>query len=237
MSAVIAAPVAAGGAVPVKRGKKKLLIMIAGVLALVLVLGAGTVVYLKKRAAHAAAEAVNDEDGGSTVGAAAETSSHEAMSPPTYLPLDPFVVNLADREADRYAQVGITLEVESSVAADQMRAYMPAIRNAILMVITRKTSRELLDPMGKEQLADEIAREAVRPMGIEIAAQQPVTAAPALPEASAVMALPASAAMPASGAATMLAAAAASHPKKAKPRGPVTKNPIRHVNFSSFIIQ
>ena len=46
----------------------------------------------------------------------------------------------------------------------------PAIRNAILMVITPTRRRsELLDPMEQEQLADEIMREAVRPMGIEIA--------------------------------------------------------------------
>jgi flagellar FliL protein len=247
MSAVIADRVATAGAVPVKRGKKKLLMMIAAALALVLVLGGGTVVYLKKRAAHAAAEAANDDDGASTAAAAAEASGHDASSPPTYLPLDPFVVNLADRESDRYAQVGITLEVESSVVADQMRAYMPAIRNAILMVITRKTSRELLDPMGKEQLADEIAREAVRPMGIEIATPQPVTAAPepvlaaatvaasAAPAASASASATTTAA--ASGAAKMLVADAASHPKKARPRGPATRNPIRHVHFSSFIIQ
>jgi flagellar FliL protein len=218
MSAVIADPAAAGGAVPVKRGKKKLLIIVAAFLVVVLALGTGTVVYLKKRAAHAAAEA--DEDSGNAPStAAAEGAGHEGMSPPTYLPLDPFVVNLADREADRYAQVGITLEVESSVVADQMRAYMPSIRNAILMVITRKSSRELLDPMGKEQLADEIAREAVRPMGIEIAAPEPVT-----PAASGVMAT-SGASMP---------SAAPPHPKK---KLAATKNPIRHVHFSSFIIQ
>jgi flagellar FliL protein len=237
MSAVIADPAAAGGAVPFKRGKKKLLIMVAAALALVLVLGGGAVVYLKKRAAHAAAEAAAaDDDGTGTATATADAAGHDGhdgMSPPTYLPLDPFVVNLADKEADRYAQVGITLEVESSVFADQMRGYMPSIRNAILMVITRKTSRELLEPMGKEQLADEIAREAVRPMGIEIAAPQPITPAP-MAEAAAT-ALPASAAMAASGAA--MVADAASHPKKAKAHGPVTRNPIRHVHFSSFIIQ
>ena len=237
MSAVIADPAPAGGAVPFKRGKKKLLIMVAAALALVLALGGGAVVYLKKRAAHAAAEATAaDDDGTGTATATADAGGHDghdSMSPPTYLPLDPFVVNLADKEVDRYAQVGITLEVESSVFAEQMRGYMPSIRNAILMVITRKTSRELLEPMGKEQLADEIAREAVRPMGIEIAAPQPITAAPT-GEAS-TAALPASAATAASGA--VLVANAAVHPKKAKPHGPVTKNPIRHVHFSSFIIQ
>ena len=218
MSAVIADP-AAGGAVPVKRGKKKLLVVIAAFLVVVLALGAGTVVLLKKRAAHAA-EANADDDGGTATSTAAnaEAAAHDALTPPTYLPLDPFVVNLADKEADRYAQVGITLEVESSVMADQMRAYMPSIRNAILMVITRKSSRDLLDPMGKEQLADEIAREAVRPMGIDIAAP---TVTPVADAAAA------------SGVEKTVAAGPA-HPKK---RGMVTKNPIRHVHFSSFIIQ
>jgi flagellar FliL protein len=220
MSAVIADPAAAGGAVPVKRGKKKLLIMVAAVLVVVLGLGAGTIVYLKKKAAHAAAEATAEEDGGTnTTAANAEAASHDALTPPTYLPLDPFVVNLADKDADRYAQVGITLEVDSTPIAEQMRAYMPSIRNAILMVITRKTSRELLDSMGKEQLADEIAREAVRPMGIEIAAPQPVTVA-----AEAM----------ASGTEKTTAASA---PLLAKKKSVVTKNPIRHVHFSSFIIQ
>lgn len=239
MSAVIADPAAAGGAVPVKRGKKKLLIMAAAALAVALALGGGTVVYLKKKA-HAAAEAAAaDEDGGSTASAApAEAGGHDNTSPPTYLPLDPFVVNLADRETDRYAQVGITLEVESTVVAEQMRAYMPAIRNAILMVITRKSSRDLLEPMGKEQLADEIAREAVRPMGIEIAAPTPVTLAPAaaLPASAAAEGQPASAvavAMVASGAMPALPVLAA----KKKPHGAAVKNPIRHVHFSSFIIQ
>jgi flagellar FliL protein len=222
MAAVIADPAAAGGAVPVKRGKKKLLIMVAAALAVVLVLGAGTIVYLKKRAAHAAAAEV-DEDGptANSTAANAEAAAHDALTPPTYLPLDPFVVNLADKETDRYAQVGITLEVDSSVVADQMRAYMPSIRNAILMVITRKTSRELLDAMGKEQLADEIAREAVRPMGIDIAAPQPVTLAPE--------------AIPASGL-PMVASDAAAPAKRVSLRG-LTRNPIRHVHFSSFIIQ
>jgi flagellar FliL protein len=227
MSAVIADPAALGDAVPVKRGKKKLLVIVAAALAFALAAGGGTIVYLKKRAAHAAAAAAEAGEEGSAAtneASAGASAKPDAMSPPTYLPLDPFVVNLADRDVDRYAQIGITLEVESSVFADQMRGYMPAIRNAILMIITRKTSKDLLGSSGKEELADEIMRAAVRPMGIEIAAPEPVTpaAAPA-PEAS--------------GAEATAASAAASMPKKAKKRIGTTRNPIQHVHFSSFIIQ
>ena len=211
MSAVIAAD--AAGAVPAKGGKKKLLVIVAVAVVVLLLLGAGTVVILKKRAAaHAAAQA---DDDSTAVSAAKAEKSHESMGPPTYLPLDPFIVNLADRDSERYAQIGITLEIENSVMAEQMRGYMPSIRNAILMVITRKSSKDLLDPHGKEELADEIAREAVRPMGIEIAAPLPVTSASA-------------------------ASAGAGHEDvvvSTKRHGPAVKNPIRHVNFSSFIIQ
>ena len=211
MSAVIAAD--AAGAAPAKGGKKKLLVFVAVAVVVLLLLGAGTVVILKKRAAAQAAAQADDD--GTAVSAAKAEKSHESMGPPTYLPLDPFVVNLADRDSDRYAQIGITLEIENSVTADRMRAYMPSIRNAILMVITRKSSKDLLDPHGKEELADEIAREAVRPMGIEIAAPLPVTSA--------------SGAAPGPGHADVVVSTTR--------RGPAVKNPIRHVNFSSFIIQ
>ena len=231
MSAVIADPAAAGGAVPVKRGKKKLLILVAAVLAVALAAGGAGVWYLKKKAAHAAAEAAGDETTSAEMAHAA--GKPDARTPPTYLPLDPFVINLADKEADRYAQIGITLEVESPAFADQMKGYMPAVRNTILMIIAHKTSRELLGRAGKEELADEIMREAVRPMGIEIATPEPVTAAP--------VAVAIAASVPAEGASGVEKAqdeAAPIKPKKVirKP-GETTRNPVQHVHFSSFIIQ
>lgn len=220
MSAVMAEPVA--NAAPIRRPRKKILIVGAVVLALVLALGAGTVVFLKQRAARAAAAA--DEE----VAAEQAGSSHvDAKGVPVYLPLDPFVVNLADREADRYAQIGITFEVESGAAGDHIKAYMPAIRNAILLVLANKTSKELLNREGKEQLAQEILREAARPMGIEVVTPEPVTPAPGESVASA--------AGPASAVAVASAASAKAKAARRNLNGP--RNPIQHVHFSSFIIQ
>src|SRR6185369_12807120 len=76
--------------------------------------------------------------------------------------------NLADRDAERFAQIGITLELEDPKFADELKAYMPAIRNGVLMVLAHKTSAQMLGRKGKEALAAEIMREAVRPLGIEI---------------------------------------------------------------------
>ena len=209
MSAVMANP--AVDAPVTRRPKKKLIVIGAAVLALVLALGAGAVVFLKQRAAHAAAAA--DEDAASSESSTPATAT-ATKGAPFYLPLDPFIVNLADREADRYAQIGITFEVENSMTGDQIKAYMPAIRNAVLMILANKTSKDLLNREGKEQLALEIQREAVRPMGIEIAGPEPVTTA-------------------AGASAADVAPSAKSKPHR---RGEA-RNPIQHVHFSSFIIQ
>ena len=218
MSAVMAEP-AVDDAPVIRRPKKKLIVIAAAVLALLLALGAGTIVFLKQRAARAAAggdEEVSSAEPSSPVAAAT------AKGVPFYLPLDPFIVNLADREADRYAQIGITFELESSMSGDQIKAYMPAIRNAILLILANKSSKDLLNREGKEQLALEIQREAVRPMGIEVALPEPVTPAPA---------------SGASASASAIAADAASAKAKPRRRSDMPRNPIQHVHFSSFIIQ
>jgi flagellar FliL protein len=221
----------AAEAAPTRRPGKKILVVAAAVLALVVALGAGAVAFLKQRAAHAAAAAAvaTEEEAG-----AAESTAGSHVDPknvPIYLPLDPFIVNLADRDADRYAQIGMTFELDSNASGEQIKAYMPAIRNAILLVLANKTSKELLSREGKELLAQEIVREAARPMGIEVVAPEPVSPAPTETETGAV----AGASAPASAVAV---ASAASARAKALRRNPnAQRNPIQHVHFSSFIIQ
>jgi flagellar protein FliL len=222
MSAVMAEP--AADAAPARRPRKKILIVGAIVLVLVASLAAGAVVFLKQRAARAAA---GDEEPTAAEASTAATAQHvDPKTAPIYLPLDPFVVNLADREADRYAQIGITFELESNGAGEQIKAYMPAIRNAILMILANKTSKELMFREGKELLAQEILREAARPMGIDVVAPEPVTAGAGES---------ASAAASGAAAATSGAATAASKPKAR--RTGAQRNPILRVHFSSFIIQ
>ena len=256
----------------VKSGKKKLILI--GVIALVVLalVGGGVAYWLKKRAAHAAELAVEEEGGGKALAEHKVDPSH----PPTFLPLEPFVVNLADRDADRYAQIGITLELESPAFAEQMKGFMPAVRNAILMVIAHKSAKELLDRSGKEELADEILREAGRPMGIEVDPPlrlkevvvtriEPISTSAAPSASSSASAPPAAmaqapaaagesasaSAMAAASAAVAVSAvvhvanlAAAPHTETPKAHGDASKvhgdassGPIRHVHFSSFIIQ
>lgn len=190
------------------KGKKKLIILVAAVLLLVAGGGAGALVYVKKKAAEAAAAAAEEEDGAPVVHKL--DAKHGAGAPPTFLPLEPFIVNLADKETDRYAQIGITLEIEDPKTADLLKAYMPAIRNGILMVLAHKNSAELLERKGKEALAAEIMRETVRPLGIEIEPPQ---------------------------AEEEKADDDAKPKKKRKKSAAAVDNPVKHVHFSNFIIQ
>jgi flagellar protein FliL len=160
-----AAAATAADAAP-KKGNKKLLIIILAVVLVLVLGGGGAALFLMKRASDkAAAEAAGDEGGGAKTVAHAKV---DPSKPPAFVPLDPFVVNLADRDSDRYAQIGITLQVDDVKFGEQMKPFMPAIRNNILMVLAHKQAADLQGRENKEKLAEEIAREAVRPMGIEI---------------------------------------------------------------------
>ena len=204
-----AAPTAdASVAPPAKKGKKKLIVIALLVVVLLAVAGGAALFLLKKKA---------PVDGDEADAPAAHAPAHAAIDPkhpPTFLPLDPFVVNLADKDADRYAQIGITLEVDDAKFADQMKTYMPAIRNGVLMILAHKSSQELLQRSGKEMLAGQIQREAARTMGIEIEEPDAEDAADSHD----------------------------TEPKpktkgKRKPKRAVPDNPVRKVHFSNFIIQ
>ncbi|HEY9237196.1 MAG TPA: flagellar basal body-associated FliL family protein [Burkholderiaceae bacterium] len=216
MSAAAAPTVNAGAAVPAKKGKKKLIIIAVAVLLVLLIAAGGAALVLKKRsAAQAAADA---DEAGTAVATESHAAKPDLKHPPTFLPLDPFVVNLADKDADRYAQVGITIEVVDAKFAEQMKLFMPAIRNGILMILAHKDSKELLERSGKELLAAEILRDASRTMGIEVAAPEPVAVKKADAEAGADDEV-----VPVK--------------KAAKKKVDAEPNPIKHVHFSNFIVQ
>ncbi len=141
---------------------KKMLIIIIGVVLVLLLGGGGAFFFISKQRAAAAAE---EEGGGEPAAAHAPAADHGAKTPPVYLPMDNLVVNLADPGGERVAQVGITLEVTDAHAADTVKTYMPAIRSGVLMLLSQRTSQDLLSPEGKQKLIDDILREASVPFG------------------------------------------------------------------------
>lgn len=187
-------------AAPAVKSKKKLIVIVA-VLA-VLILGAGTAwMVLANRHAEG-------DDGAPEHAAQAQPSK----TPPTFLPIENMVVNLADPGGDRFAQVGITLELADAKAADAVKAYMPSIRSGVLLLLSQRTTDELLTREGKEKLAADIRREVSRPLGYAVPKprKRPASRSPEDEDEAG---------------------------EEPAPRPRVDNNPVRQVLFSSFIIQ
>ena len=206
-----------------KSRKKALLAAAAGVLALSG--GGGAWWFLVHRNADGAAAA------------AREAARREAAR--MFVTLDPFVVNLADRESERYAQVGVVLEVEGPDANKRIADRMPAVRNEILLLISSKLARDLMTREGKEALASEIAMAAARPLG-----WPPAPASPASPETTKPReAKPGAAkAQDKDPKAPDQDAKAKDKDAKAKAKAttrpePPPPNPVARVHFASFIVQ
>lgn len=165
MSTAATAPAADTGAAPPAKGRKKRILIAAAILMVLAVSAAAAALLLRPRA---------DEFGDAQDGPAAAPVHAKALDPkhaPTYVPLDPFTVNLADKDTERYAQVAVTLELGDPAVADAIKAYMPAVRNNILMVLARKTAAEMTAHDGKLRLASEIRRETARGLGVEPGAE------------------------------------------------------------------
>ena len=149
-----------------KGGGKKKLIMIIVIALVVVLVGAGAAIFLLKKKAPAedGEEAADEEHSPKAV----EVAKPKPGTPPVYLPMDPFTVNLADKDSERFAQVGVTLEVVDGKTAEMIKGYLPTIRSGVLVVLSHKTSVQMLSREGKEQLQKEILAEAVRPLGFEV---------------------------------------------------------------------
>ncbi|MDH4393123.1 MAG: flagellar basal body-associated FliL family protein [Aquabacterium sp.] len=205
----MSAAAVADAAPPAKGGKKKLIIIIAAALLVVLIGGGGAFFLLKGKSAES-------EDGTEAQAEAREPApkprpKHDAKNPPMFVPLDPFTVNLADKETERYAQIGVTLEIEDAKVGEELKLYMPAIRNNILMVLSHLTSAQLLTREGKDKLALSIMYASVRPLGYDIEEETEEEAGATDGTAS---------------------------PKKKKKKKKVQPNlPVTAVHFSNFIVQ
>ncbi len=69
-----------------------------------------------------------------------------------------FIVNLADPEVTMYARVSITLELSAPEVTLEVQKREPIIRDAIIEILSNKTSSELRSPEGREQLKLELIK-------------------------------------------------------------------------------
>jgi flagellar protein FliL len=70
--------------------------------------------------------------------------------------LEPFVVNLNDPGGPKFLKVSIQLELANAPMVERAKAKTPQIRDAVITLLTSKSSESLFPPEGKLQLKDEI---------------------------------------------------------------------------------
>jgi len=153
----VSAPAAAEASAPPKAKGKKILVIVVGVVLLLVLGGAGWFFFLRSAATE------EGEDAAPAAHAAAKPAK-----PPVFLPMDNMVVNLADQGGEKFVQVGITVGVLDQHTSDAVKANLPTIRSAVLLLISQHTSDELLTKEGKEKLAHGILREVSAPLGYEV---------------------------------------------------------------------
>lgn len=133
---------------------KKMLFIIGGavlavvvVVVLVLVMGGG-----KKDGAaaksDAAAEGKPAESGAGEKGAAGAASNIH--------PLEPFIVNIYDGQEIRYLKLKVEFELANPGVKAELEAKQAPLRDAVLVLLTTKTLRDIQDLQGKNQLREEI---------------------------------------------------------------------------------
>lgn len=145
-----AKPAAGAEGAEAKPKSKKLLIIIIVLVLVLAIVGAAAAFFLLKPKAE------DEEADGAAPAATAKAAAAKPKTPPQFMPLDPMVVNLADPGGARYAQIGLTLQIADASTADAIKAFMPAIRNGMLLRISKRSAEELLRPEGKEALANEL---------------------------------------------------------------------------------
>jgi len=129
---------------------KKMLIL--GLLALLVVIGGGAGFFFMS-----GGESNKKADSDSHAEAEAEAEHEpdpEVIGP--VVDLEPFVLNLADRDQLRYLKVAIKLQLDRPEIETDFTIKLPAIRDALLVLLTSKESRSLRTVDGKMLVRDEI---------------------------------------------------------------------------------
>jgi flagellar protein FliL len=137
----VPAPQSAAAA-PVAKSRMPLILGIVGVLA-VAGLGAGGWFYMQHKAT--------------------EPKVVEKKAP-VFVNLEPFTVNLLPESGDHYLQVGLVYQVADDKVVEEMKTYMPVIRNRVLLLLSGKHPSDLAQVDGKQKLVTElvaVARESM----------------------------------------------------------------------------
>jgi flagellar protein FliL len=132
----------------IKKGSSKKM-MILGILVVLLLGGVGGAAWWLLGGGH------GDErrNGGREEQAMGD---QRELEPGPVMELDPFLLNLADRDELRFLKVSIKLELDRPEEQTDFNAKIPAIRDSLLVLLSSKESQLLRSVNGKRRVREEI---------------------------------------------------------------------------------
>ncbi|MDD2913810.1 MAG: flagellar basal body-associated FliL family protein [Gallionella sp.] len=136
---------------PPKKGRTKLIIIIAVVA--VLVIGAGVAAFFLMGQSHELTPAEKAEAEKVEEKADEEAS---AKNPPKYVDLGTFTANLVREESDQYLQVAISLKLTRPELEERVKNSSPEIMHRVNMLLQSKRPSELITYEDKKRLAGQI---------------------------------------------------------------------------------
>ncbi len=150
-----------------KKGRKKLIIIIVAVV-LLLGVGGGGFFFFQRASAKVKPEKVKKPGRKAADETDSEHAKKDDKAGATDLPddgevkqvmeLQPFIVNLSDKDGARYLRLTVSLGIggESKGSEKPDPLFTTRVRNAMLAVLTTKTSQEVLTAEGKAALRKEL---------------------------------------------------------------------------------
>lgn len=150
-----------GAAAPAGNPKKKLIIIIAAIVLLAAAAGGAWFFMKSKEDAKKAAkkpgehaEEVADE----------EHEDPEHPTPPVFITLDTFTVNLQPDPDEKFLQLDLSLQVKTPEEEAALKGQMPAIRDRILLLLSSKQASQINTLEGKQALSKELLEEINKPL-------------------------------------------------------------------------
>jgi len=134
------------GAAEAKQKKKKLLMFI-GIAILLVVVSVGATFFIVSKM-------MGGKNAGGDDGASSSESAHEVAKPALYFPLKTFTVNYDVNGRQRFLQAELTLLYRDEAVLKTLELHMPAVRNSLVMLLSRQVFDELQTSEGKEKLRE-----------------------------------------------------------------------------------
>ncbi|MGI9027037.1 MAG: flagellar basal body-associated protein FliL [Burkholderiaceae bacterium] len=141
---------------PPKSGKRKLLVILIAVFAVLALAGGGAAWRFHQKAADVEAKG---EEGTKSA------KKPEGTKPPVFNTLEAFTVNLAG--GDHFLQLGIVLQLKDEETGEKVKTWMPQIRSRLLLLLSSKTAEDLETSKGKRALVEAILAETRAPLGAD----------------------------------------------------------------------